>query len=238
MTITVIYGTEKHGITYRLTQLFLDCFGDDVTIHRFFLPRDCPAFCSGCCSCFFKGEAFCKDAVSVQNLRDKILAADLLVLASPVYVFHATAAMKNMLDHLAFQWMVHRPAAAMFSKRAVIITQSVGAGQRSAVKDMRDSLSWWGISQIGVFKMPLMEDIFWEKISEKRRKLLEKNIQNLGMRTKKICAEKASPSLITRIKFSICRIMQKSVYQKSPDSFDAAYWKSQGWLDQKRPWKP
>ena len=238
MIITVIYGTEKHGVTYHLTQLFLECFGENVTIYRFFLPRDCPAFCSGCSNCFLKGEAFCKDAASVQNLRNRILDADLLVLASPVYVFHATAAMKNMLDHFAFQWMVHRPAAAMFSKRAVIITQSIGAGQRSAVKDMRDSLSWWGISQIGVFKMPLMEDIFWENLSQKRRTLLEKNIQKLGKRTKKLCTKKATPSLITKIKFSICRMMQRSVYQKNSDSFDAAYWKSQGWLDQKCPWKP
>ena len=236
MTITVIYGTEKHGVTYRLTQLFLDCFGQDATVHRFFLPRDCPAFCSGCCSCFLKGEAACKDAAAVQTLRDAILAADLLVLASPVYAFHATAAMKNLLDHLAFQWMVHRPAAAMFSKRAVIITQSIGAGQRSTVKDMRDSLSWWGISQIGVFKMPLMEDVFWERISEKRRALLEKKIRKLGQRTKKLCAQKARPSLLTKTKFMICRAMQKSVYENNSAGFDAAYWKRQGWLDEKRPW--
>ena len=36
MTINVIYGTEKHGVTYRLTQFFLECFGPDVTINRFF----------------------------------------------------------------------------------------------------------------------------------------------------------------------------------------------------------
>ena len=237
MKITVIYGSEKHGVTYHLTEAFLECFGEDAEIQRFFLPRDCPAFCSGCCSCFLKGEAFCKDAASVGKLRDGIIAADLLVLSSPVYAFHATAAMKNMLDHFAFQWMVHRPEASMFSKRAVIITQSIGAGQRSTVKDIRDSLSWWGISRIGVFKMPLMEDIFWEKLSEKRRALLLKNIQKLGMKTKKLCGKKAKPSLITKIKFSICRMMQKSVYENHPDGYDAAYWKSQGWLDQKRPWR-
>ena len=123
-------------------------------------------------------------------------------------------------------------------RRAVIITQSIGAGQSSTVKDMRDSLSWWGISHIGVFKMPLLEDIFWERISEKRRTLLERNIRRLGQHTEKLCTQKARPSLITKVKFSICRMMQKYVYRKNPSSFDATYWKSQGWLDKQRPWKP
>ena len=46
----------------------------------------------------------------------------------PAYVFHTTGAMKAFLDHFAYRWLPHRPAPEMFGKRAVILTQCLGAG--------------------------------------------------------------------------------------------------------------
>lgn len=80
-------------------------------------------------------------------------------MTSPAYVFHVTGAMKALLDHFAYRWIPHRPAPEMFGKRAVIITQCLGSGAKSAAKDMKHSLSWWGISQIGIFAGALMSDI-------------------------------------------------------------------------------
>ena len=48
MKITVINGTEKKGVTFRLKKAFLDRFNDDAGITEFYLPRDCPNFCAGC----------------------------------------------------------------------------------------------------------------------------------------------------------------------------------------------
>ena len=95
MKITVINGTEKHGITYRLKEIFLEPFRDRAEITEFYLPRDCPNFCSGCTVCFLKDEHKCKDAEYVQKIEKAMLGADLLVFTSPAYVFHATGAMKD-----------------------------------------------------------------------------------------------------------------------------------------------
>ena len=84
-------------------------------------------------------------------------------MTSPAYVFHVTGAMKALLDHFAYRWMPHRPAPEMFGKRAVIITQCLGSGAKSAAKDIKHSLSWWGISKIEIFTGALMSDIVWEK---------------------------------------------------------------------------
>ena len=83
-------------------------------------------------------------------------------------LFHTTGAMKAFLDHFAYRWMPHRPAPEMFGKRAVIITQCLGAGAKSAAKDIKHSLSWWGISKIGIFTGALMGDIVWDKLTEKK----------------------------------------------------------------------
>ena len=62
MNITVINGTEKHGVTYRLKEMFLAGFSDNANITEYYLPKDCPAFCAGCTNCILKGEQKCKDA--------------------------------------------------------------------------------------------------------------------------------------------------------------------------------
>lgn len=42
MKITVINGTEKHGVTYRLKEMFLAPFKEHAEIMEYYLPRDCP----------------------------------------------------------------------------------------------------------------------------------------------------------------------------------------------------
>ena len=39
MKITVINGTEKHGVTYRLKEVFLDQLRNDSDITEFYLPK-------------------------------------------------------------------------------------------------------------------------------------------------------------------------------------------------------
>ncbi len=94
MNITVINGTEKRGATYRLKEIFLSEFKDKADIMEYYLPKDCPGFCDGCTSCMLNGEATCKDSEIIENIEKSLLRADLIVMTSPAYVFHATGAMK------------------------------------------------------------------------------------------------------------------------------------------------
>lgn len=54
MKITVINGTEKHGVTYRLKEIFLSEFKGKADITEYYLPKDCPDFCIGCTNCFLR----------------------------------------------------------------------------------------------------------------------------------------------------------------------------------------
>ncbi len=238
MKIIVINGTEKHGVTYRLKELFLERFRETAQITEFYLPRDCPAFCSGCTGCIFNGEHTCKDAAYIQRIAKPLLEADLIVMTSPAYVMHATGAMKALLDHFAYLWMPHRPAPELFTKRAVIITQCLGAGARSAAKDIRHSLSWWGVSDIRIFTGKLMGDIVWERLPAKKRSELAARINRLSQRTARSLDKAPSrPSIITRIKFLFCRMMQKSLHQTDSEYLDGKYWFQHGWFAGGRPWQ-
>lgn len=238
MNITVINGTEKHGVTYRLKELFLSEFKGRASITEYYLPKDCPGFCIGCISCTLNGENTCKDADYVRRIDESLLEADLIVMTSPAYVFHATGAMKAFLDHFAYRWMPHRPASEMFGKRAVILTQCLGAGAKSAAKDIKHSLSWWGISRIGIFTDALMGDIVWDKLSERKQNELTRKVEKLSRKFAKIDYTKpAYTNLVTKIKFSFCRMMQKSLHKNDPEYLDGKYWAQQGWLGTSRPWK-
>jgi multimeric flavodoxin WrbA len=238
MKITVINGTEKKGVTYKLKEIFLEQFRDRAEITEFYLPKDGPGFCTGCTACFMEKQNLCKDAEKVQKIEKALLEADLLVFTSPAYVFHTTGAMKAMLDHFGYRWMPHRPAKEMFGKRAVIITQCLGAGGRSAAKDIKDSLSWWGISNIKICSFRLMSDIHWEKISEKKRRQMTAKIEDVAEKVNRIDFTKpARTGLVTKFKFYAVRMMQTGLGKADPEYTDYKYWKSNGWIDKKRPWK-
>ena len=227
MKITVINGTEKNGVTYRLKEIFLQNF-PSANVVEFYLPKDCPSFCIGCTSCFMKGEQNCKDFAYINEIEKSIIESDLIVMTSPAYVMHVTGAMKSLLDHFAYRWMPHRPAPEMFGKRAVIITQCLGAGAKSTAQDIKHSLSWWGISKIGVFNSALMSNLIWDKLPVKKRKSLTRKINY---------AKPAHTKIAMKIKFMICRFIQKQVQKNGVAGLDYEYWQTNGWLARKRPWK-
>ncbi|MBR3494234.1 MAG: NAD(P)H-dependent oxidoreductase [Clostridia bacterium] len=238
MKITVINGTEKHGVTWRLKESFLEPFRGTAEITEFVLPRDCPNPCSGCAACCTVGEARCKDAAYVQPIEQALLAADLLVFTSPAYVFHATGAMKTLLDHFAYRWMPHRPAGEMFGKRAVILTQCLGAGAKSAAKDIADSLSWWGVSDIRIRSFRLLADILWDKLPEKKRAAMTRSMRRLGERMLRIdYGRPARTRLAAKARFLAVRMLHKRIGKDHPDSRDEQYWQESGWLGTARPWK-
>ena len=238
MKITVINGTEKKGVTYHLKEIFLEPFRGDAEITEFNLPKDGPGFCIGCTACFRNNQNLCKDAEKVQRIEKALLEADLLVFTSPAYVFHTTGAMKAMLDHFGYRWMPHRPAKEMFGKRAVIITQCLGAGASSTAKDISDSLSWWGVSYIKKCSFKLMSEIDWDKITDKKRNEMTSKLTSLARKMKSIdYSRPAHTGFMAKMKFLAVRMLQTGLGKDNPEYTDYKYWKANGWIDKVRPWK-
>ena len=238
MKIAVINGTEKRGVTYRMKEIFLEQFRDDSEITEYYLPGDGPGFCMGCTACFRNNQIRCKDSEKVQKIEKSMLEADLLVFTSPAYVFHTTGAMKAMLDHFGYRWMPHRPAKEMFGKRAVIITQCLGAGGKSAAKDIKDSLSWWGISTIKVASFKLMSEIDWDKIEDKRKASFKKKLDSIAQKMRAIdYSRPGHTGVVVKAKFYAVRMLQTSLGKQNPEYTDFKYWNENGWIGKVRPWK-
>jgi len=229
MKIAIIHGQNHKGSTWQVAHMLAGKLGGENT--EFFLPRDFGAFCAGCCRCFNDSETKCPHYAALAPIARAIGAADIVILASPVYVCHASGAMKALLDHFAYRWMAHRPERAMFRKQGVCLCTAAGAGVRSALQDMADSLFFWGSARVYRYGVALAA-ADWAGVGVQKKRAIERRTTRLAGKLLRR-AGKARPGLRTRAVFSAMRVM----HRKGSNPRDAAYWQSQGWTEGKRPWR-
>lgn len=237
MKITIIHGGPRKGNTYKAAETVKSEMlkHGEVEFKEYFLPRDMPEFCKGCCNCFFKGENHCPHAEYVQPIVVDMLDSDGLIFTSPVYVLCESGCIKALLDHLAYMFMPHRPQKEIFSKKALILSTTAGAGTHGSMKPIATSLTFWGVNKIyrcGV----TMWALSWEDMEAKRKKHYTKKIVKSANRFYNDVASKKRhhPSPIQWIMFHICRQMNKGT-QTSKPSLDSAHWLANGWLDGRSP---
>jgi multimeric flavodoxin WrbA len=232
MNIVVINGTPVKGITYNLKELFLSCLRNGNRVTEFY-PENLPQFCVGCKTCFFRGEDKCPHADKTGPVWNAMLEADLIVFAYPVYALRAPASIKSLLDHLCVHWMVHRPDPKIFEKTAVIITNSIGASNSAAQKDVKTSLTWMGISRIYTFGIGMMGEIEWDKMSEKRSKIIHRKISSLAGKAVNIRPVNRK-SLKVAIRFAMCKMIHKGLLKNEKEpSLDNMHYIMHGWIKPK-----
>lgn len=230
MKIVIIHGQSHKGSTYHIANLLADKIGGEKT--EFFLPRDFGEFCCGCTQCFTVNEEKCPHFEKLAPITQALDEADVIILASPVYVYHATGSMKVFLDHYGYRWMVHRPDERMFHKQGVCISTAAGAGMKWANKDMADSLFFWGVAKIYKFGIAVSA-VNWKSVPDKKKQRIEKATDAIAKRIIRRHG-KVKPGLKTKGFFNIMRMLQKKGWNEA----DVEYWKQKGWNDKNRPWHP
>lgn len=229
MKIVVINGQNHKGSTYHIAHALAEKIGGELT--EFFLPRDFGEFCIGCTKCFAESEKKCPHFERLSPITKAMDEADVIVLASPVYVYHATGAMKSFLDHYGYRWMVHSPEASMFVKQGVCISTAAGAGMKSTNKDMADSLFFWGVAKRYKYGVGVAA-VSWDGVSEKKKEKIDKATTKMAKRIVKRHG-RIKPGIATRLFFYVMHFVQRNGFNER----DARYWKERGWTDGKRPWK-
>ena len=177
---------------------------------------------------FYKSETNCPHYEKLKPITGAIDSADVLILTSPVYVMHTTGAMKALLDHYGYRFMVHRPEGSMFRKQAVCIATAAGAGMKTTLKDMADSLFFWGIPKIYRYGAAVRATA-WEQIPEKRQKKYQRRMEKLASRIQKRQGH-IRPGINTRALFFVMRVMQKHGWNPA----DMDYWKEKGLAGQQK----
>lgn len=231
MNIVMIHGQNHKGSTYHIGRMLADKLGGKVM--EFFLPADFDRFCVGCTTCFMKSETLCPHYDRLKPITEAIDQADVLILTSPVYVYHATGPMKSFLDHYGYRWLVHRPEESMFSKQAVCISTAAGGGMKSTCRDMADSMFYWGIAKIYQYGIAVRA-VSWEGVNDRMRQKLEKKTTALAGSIRKRDG-RVRPGLKTKGFFLIMRKVHRSRF--AFNEADNKYWKEKGWTGKTRPWR-
>lgn len=229
MKIVTINGQNHKGSTYRIGRMLAEQFEDSV-ITEFFLPNDLDHFCTGCYACL-DDETRCPWYADKKIILDAIEEADLLIFTSPTYCMRASAPMKSFFDLTFTYWMSHRPRAAMYSKKAVAITTAAGAGAKSALKDITNTLFYWGVPCIWGYGIAV-QAMGWQQVSDKKKEKTRRDTEKLAKAIKK---KKVRAGIKTKAMFNIMRMMQLKNWGASP--VEKTYWQAQGWLGKDRPWK-
>lgn len=229
MQITIIHGQSHQGSTCHIARSLAEKLNGEIT--EIFLPRDFGEFCAGCTACFCQSETLCPHYEKLLPITKAIDGADVLILASPVYVYHSTGAMKTFFDHYGWRWMVHRPEEKMFSKQAVCISTAAGAGMKNTNRDMADSAFWWGIAKIYQYGIAVAETS-WDRVGTKKKQKIDKKLSALARKITKKQGQ-VRPSVKTKLFFLVMRQMQKHGWNQA----DMDYWRAKGWTEKARPWR-
>ena len=230
MKIAVFHGSPRKGNTYKATAFFLEELtrNKTVQISEFFLPAALPEFCIGCQLCMGNPHEKCPHAQYVTPLLDSILESDALVFTTPHYgACSMSACMKNLLDHLDFLTLNVAPRAALFSKKAFIIT--TGAGSVAAIKPIKKYLKNWGMNRIYSFGIRMFTDK-WDKMKEKRQTKLRKKLGNAAKKFYR--APKKRPYISTVFMYYIFKFVLKKYVGEG--AYPYQYWEEKGYF-KKRP---
>lgn len=108
------------------------------------LAKEKIPLCNGCHKCVIEGQEKCPHFDKVNPIIEKLHAADGIILTSPVYAMNVTGLLKNFFDHTAY--LYHRPE--FFTKKAVVVVTTAGAGHKNVSKYMDETLRHWGVNKV------------------------------------------------------------------------------------------
>lgn len=236
MKITVIHGQSHKGVSYTITHAVLKKLrqpGDEL--REFFLPKHGPDFCFGCNTCFLKGEDQCPGADRVRPIALAMEWADVIFLDSPNYVMEMSGALKNLMDHLAYRWVSHRPHSSMYQKVGVVVSSSAGAPPGGVTKSMAEQLKWMGVPK--VYRISFISSALTvADLAPKKAMEIEKRAAKTASAVRRRAASNHA-SLRGKLTFGMMRKMQASA-KAAWNPTDQTWWKNHGWLNGARPWKP
>lgn len=231
MKILTIMGTSHKGNTRAITDLFLYEFKNEKNeLNELVLPNDFNELCYGCANCILKGEDNCPHYHLVHPIVEKIEKADLIIIATPVFVMSCSSGLKALLDHLAYIWLVHRPKESMFNKVGLIITSAGGSGVKDTVKLVKNNMFYWGIPTIYSYGITTMK-MGGNYADYKNKDKIKKQVHGKANKIKK-SLKKKKVSFKTKLFFKIFGMTQKNSWNKT----DADYWENKGWLNGKKPY--
>ena len=139
MNIIAVMGSPKgKGAGYKIVRMIEDQMKamGDIEFKYLFLKEANLKPCTGCYQCMARGEEKCPLKDDRATIEIELLAADGVILSSPVYVANVSGLMKNFIDRFAY--LNHRPR--FHRQKVLTVVNMAGGGQKETVSALKIGL--------------------------------------------------------------------------------------------------
>ena len=225
--ILVIIASPRKGNTFEACEILRTKIEKDMPVeYEYLWLKDMNLLpCKGCFTCFCQEETACPNRDDAPLIRRKMLEADCIIFAGPVYVMNVTGLMKNFMDR--FGYIGHRPP--FHEKKAVVLVNTASGGLKSVLKYMNKIIRVWGfevVSKIGLLAPPDPDSLSPSRLKN-ADSILTKAALEITSSFKR--ARRKIPGLYEVGFFHVWRGFPSMLEKYYP--YDYQYWKEKGWFE-------
>ncbi|BCZ44262.1 hypothetical protein psyc5s11_03290 [Clostridium gelidum] len=172
--------------------------------------------CQGCLNCFANGECHQDKNDDMKIIKEKMLSADFVIFASPVYFHNVSGDMKIFIDRISYWSHLLR----LSGKAGIAIATSCGNGLEVTVNYIHKVMTHMGIKVVGEF------GVIPYNVNEQFSNSIEKcsSIISEYLTSKKIESDNALELLFKANKIAI-------EAQSELDSPEYRYWNESGLIE-------
>ena len=206
----------EEGLTLAAAQRDIPLTAETINLGHLAL-----APCRGCRVCFDRGEEYCPHDDDFAQVKAKMQAADVLIIATPVYVDDVSGIVKTWIDRLAH--VCHRPE---FAGKCVYVLATTGSSPTGhARRTLTVALRTWGYHVVGEQGFATGARMADDDLTAKYRAAAH------GIGRKLVDAVRTgaarNPTFAALLTF---RIQQAGWRRAAPGTVDHRYWTDHGWL--------
>ena len=233
MKIAVLMGSPRKKDSYNICKeieaTILDK-DEKVNFDYIFLGDYNIKDCAGCSLCFQIGEEKCPcKSDQLEGIKARLISADALIIATPVYAYQVTAQLKRFIDRLSY-WF-HRQE--LVRKPTLIVITTDGGGSKQVYKYLKMTISGWGLDLLGnlqicspmYFKDRIQVNVIgYDKSYFRKKNKALKSVSNKFINALKNSKLK-TPSFYDIFMFNCLR---SKTYTSA---LDYKFWEEKGWLN-------
>jgi len=226
MKVLVINGSPHKGNCWTIFELVKEQMqktaGEQIYFEEVHLLKEDIPMCTGCFTCFMKGENKCPHSEKIQKIAQKIEDSDATIILTPSYSLNVSALTKNFMDHMSYNF--HRPR--FFTKKMLAISTTAGAGDTFCAKYLRDVFKHWGFNRGYMLHFKLQSAggyVPSEKVINKCNAVAEEFCKDV------LSGKVYSPTLKRVFYYNFWRAL--SFAGTPEDNYDHYYWKETGLRD-------
>lgn len=223
MNCLIIHGSYRKGNTYKVTNLVKEYMLEkaEISFNEIFLSDYNMQYCYGCNKCFIEGEESCPEYDKIKVIDKKIKDTDILIVTSPTHSLQVPGLMKVFIDHMSYRF--HRPI--FFTKKALVIATTAGAGENKVSSYIREILKLWGFNYVQKLNIKCLS-LNYEP-DEKAQQFIRKQAHKFY---NKIHSNKLNPPSYKRVfYFNLWRAM--AAKGSKNNNADYRYWLNSGMHD-------